>query len=162
MATLMRRALEECETLDQVIRLWTESPRTCEYYYVFSDAKIPDAVAVKAVPESIEFVRAGQSHELLGEGIEDAVLISGGDRLGKLRERARAAHGRIDAKAALDLMSRPVAMDSNLHNALMAPGLGKLYVAHAQGKKPAADGVYVVFDFNALLGEFPLSRGVSP
>ena len=35
MATLMRRALEECSTLEEVKELWTTSPRTCEYFYVF-------------------------------------------------------------------------------------------------------------------------------
>ena len=39
MATLMRRALEECATLDEVMELWKNSPRTCEYYYVFADGK---------------------------------------------------------------------------------------------------------------------------
>ena len=156
MATLMRRALEECETLDQVKQLWSESPRTCEYYFVFSDAKIPDAVGVKAVPESIEFILAGQTHKLLGEGIEDAVLLSSGGRLRKLRERVRAHYGNIDADLAIELMSRPVAMKSNLHNALMVPGSGKLYVAHAIGKRPAADCGYVEYDLKALLKEFPL------
>lgn len=158
MSTLMRRALEECETLDQVKELWSESPRTCEYYYVFSDAKIPYAVGVKAVPESIEFILPGQTHPQLGEGIEDAVLLSSGGRLRKLRERAQKHYGKIDTAAALELMSRPVAMKSNLHNALFVPGEGKFYVANAKGKKPAAECGYVEFDFNALLNEFPLTR----
>ncbi|MCA9064834.1 MAG: peptidase C45 acyl-coenzyme A:6-aminopenicillanic acid acyl-transferase, partial [Planctomycetaceae bacterium] len=34
MATLMRRALEECSTLQEVKSLWSNNPRTCEYYYV--------------------------------------------------------------------------------------------------------------------------------
>ena len=158
MATLMRRALEECETLDQVKALWTESPRTCEYYYVFSDAKIPSAVGVSAVPEEIEFILPGQTHKRLGEGIEDAVLLSSGGRLRKLRERAQEHYGKIDVAKAIELMSRPVAMKSNLHNALLVPGEGKLYVANAQGKKPAAECGYVEFDFSALLKEFPLDR----
>ena len=63
MATLMRRALEECSTLEEVMQLWTESPRTCEYYYVFADGKTNEAVGVAAYPESIEFIKPGQSHE---------------------------------------------------------------------------------------------------
>ena len=39
MATLMRRALEECSSLEQVKQLWINSPRTCEYYYVFADGE---------------------------------------------------------------------------------------------------------------------------
>ena len=69
MATLMRRALEECSSLEQVEKLWTDSPRTCEYYYVWADGKVPTAVGVKAVPEGVEFIRPGQTHEMLGAGI---------------------------------------------------------------------------------------------
>ena len=67
MATLMRRAMEECTTLDEVKSLWTNSPRTCEYYYVFADGKSNQAVGVAATPESIEFISPGQGHERLGE-----------------------------------------------------------------------------------------------
>ena len=48
MATLMRRALEECSTLDEVMNLWKTNPRTCEYYYVFADGKTNRAVGVAA------------------------------------------------------------------------------------------------------------------
>lgn len=66
MATLMRRALEECDTLAEVQKLWTHSPRTCEYYYVFADGETNEAVGVAATPQSIEFIRSGQGHERLG------------------------------------------------------------------------------------------------
>ena len=67
MATLMRRALEECRSLEEVKRLWSDSPRTCEYYYVFADGETREAVGVAAVPESVEFVGPGEGHELLGD-----------------------------------------------------------------------------------------------
>ncbi len=85
MATLMRRALEECRTLDEVMDLWARSPRTCEYYYVFADGKSNQAVGVAATPASIQFVLPGHSHPLLGEGIADSVLLSAGQRLETLR-----------------------------------------------------------------------------
>ena len=156
MTTVMRRALEECETLDAVKTLWRESPRTCEYYYVFSDSKIPDAVGVEAVPESITFIPAGAYHEKLGEGMEDAVVLSSGSRLKLLRERVQELHGKIDAQAAIRLMDRPVAMSSNLHNALFAPGEGRFFVAHASHKQVAAKRPYVEYDFTEILREFPL------
>ncbi|MEZ6089962.1 MAG: C45 family peptidase [Pirellulaceae bacterium] len=124
MATLMRRALEECSTLKQVKALWSSSPRTCEYYYVFADGKSNDAVGVAATPESIQFVEPGQGHALLGEGIKDAVVLSAGSRLETLRSRVVEHHGRIDAEKAMWLMSRPVAMSSNLHNVLFVPAMG--------------------------------------
>lgn len=153
MATLMRRALEECSTLQQVMDLWTNNPRTCEYYYVFADGKTNTAVGVAATPEKIEFVQPGQGHELLGEGIADAVVLSAGSRLEKLRERVTAKHGEIDAETAIWLMSRPVAMESNLHNALFVPAEGVLYVANADHKRPAAERPYVKLNLTQLLQE---------
>ena len=153
MATLMRRALEECRTLDEVKNLWTNNPRTCEYYYVFSDGKTNQAVGVAATPEKIEFILPGQSHELLGKGIPDAVVLSAGSRLEKLRERVKEKHGKIDAETAMWLMSRPVAMQSNLHNVLFVPADGILYVANADHKHPAAERPYVKINLRALLQE---------
>jgi hypothetical protein len=152
MATLMRRALEECSTLDEVMDLWKRSPRTCEYYYVFADGKTNRAVGVAALPESIEFILPGQTHPRLGEGIPDAVVLSAGSRLGKLRERVTQKHGQIDAEVGKWLMSRPVAMKSNLHNVLFVPADGVLYVANADHKHPAAERPYVKLDLRELLG----------
>jgi len=151
MATLMRRALEECSTLSEVKRLWQDNPRTCEYYYVFADGKIPDAVAMKAVPEGVTFVAPGEAHELLGPGIKDAVVLSSGSRLELLRERVQQQYGAIDEQAAIRLMDRPVAMSSNLHNVLFVPQRGVVWIAHADGAEPAAEQPYVRYDLDELL-----------
>lgn len=153
MATLMRRALEECSTLDEVTRLWANSPRTCEYYYVFADGKTNQAVGVAALPESIEFIQPGQFHERLGDGIADAVVLSAGSRLETLRARVIEKHGQIDSEVSKWLMSRPVAMQSNLHNVLFVPELGILHVANASHSKPAAEQPYVELNLNQLLSE---------
>jgi len=151
MATLMRRALEECSTLDEVMDLWKNSPRTCEYYYVFADGKTNRAVGVSALPESIEFIHPGQSHPRLGKGVEDAVVLSAGSRLVILRERVSQKHGAIDVEIGKWLMSRPVAMKSNLHNVLFVPVDRILYVANADHKHPAAERPYVKLDLKELL-----------
>jgi len=151
MATLMRRALEECSTLDQVKELWSTSPRTCEYYYVFADGKTNEAVGVAATPEQVEFVAPGQSDPRLGEGITDAVVMSAGSRLEELRKRVTDHHGKIDVDKAMWLMSRPVAMSSNLHNVLFVPADGVFYVANASHDQPAADRPYVKYDLRQLL-----------
>jgi hypothetical protein len=153
MATLMRRALEECSTLDEVKRLWSESPRTCEYYYVFADGKIPDAVGVSATPEKIEFLKPGEAHPILGEGIPDTVVMSAGDRLKELRRRVTEGHGKFDVETAKGLMCRPVAMTSNLHDVLFVPSDLVLYVANADRKSPAANRPYVRYDLGAILKE---------
>ena len=154
MATLMRRALEECDTLDEVMELWKTSPRTCEYYFVFADGKSNRAVGVAAVPESVEFIQPGQTHEQLGEGIEDAVVLSAGKRLETLRERVKSRYGQFDVELGQWLMSRPVAMESNLHNVLFIPEDGVLYVANADHRHCAAERPYVRIDLRELLSEF--------
>ena len=153
MATLMRRAMEECDTLAEVQALWTNSPRTCEYYYVFADGKTNEAVGVAATPESIEFIKPGETHERLGEGIKDTVVLSAGSRLEELRRRMTDKHGKIDSDVAQWLMSRPVAMSSNLHNVLFVPADGILYVANASHNKPAAEMPYVKIDLKKMLDE---------
>ncbi len=156
MATLMRRALEECNSLAEVIQLWKESPRTCEYYYVFADGKTREAAGVAATPESIEFIGPGEGHELLGPGIPDAVVLSAGSRLEELRRRVQQEHGQIDEQKAMWLMSRPVAMKSNLHNVLFVPESGVLWVANASHDRPAAEMPYeriALQDFPELFAE---------
>lgn len=143
MAVLMRRALEECDSLDQVKALWQNSPRTCEYYYVWSDGKTRQALGVSATPDKLEFVAPGQTHPLLGEGIADTVVLSQGKRLETLRQRISQQHGKIDQPAALHLMDAPVAMASNLHDVLFVPEDGVMFVAHADEKSPAWSRPYV-------------------
>ena len=48
-------------------------------------------------------------------------------------------------------MSRPVAMESNLHNVLFVPADGIFYVANASHTKPAAERPYVKFNLPDLL-----------
>ncbi|MDP6929342.1 MAG: C45 family autoproteolytic acyltransferase/hydrolase [Planctomycetota bacterium] len=153
MATLMRRALEECSTLQEVCDLWEQNPRTCEYYYVFADGKIRDAVGVAATPEKVEFISPGAFHPQLGEGIPDAVVLSAGSRLALLRDRVRKGYGEIDEQAALRLMDRPVSMESNLHNTLFVPEKGIVWVANASDDQPAAERPYVKYDVLALAAE---------
>jgi hypothetical protein len=153
MATLMRRAMEECDTLEEVKKLWSDSPRTCEYYYVFADGETKRAVGVAATPQKIEFVAPGEAHALLGDGIENAVVLSAGSRLDELKRRVKANYGKIDTQVATELMCRPVAMNSNLHNVLFVPEDGLLYVANANHKEVAADRPYVRLDLFGLLRE---------
>lgn len=158
MATLMRRALEECSTLDQVKALWRDNPRTCEYFYVFADGKAKAAVGVAATPESIEFIGPGEGHPRLGEGIKDAVVLSAGTRLEELKKRVIENHGKIDPTIGQQLMCRPVAMNSNLHNVLFVPEDGVLYVANASHSSPAADRPYVRLDLRELLSQLPAGK----
>jgi hypothetical protein len=155
MATLMRRALEECDSLAEVQQLWQDSPRTCEYFYVFADGEERTAVGVAATPDKLEFIAPGQSDPRLGEGIPDAVVLSADARLEELRRRVMERYGAIDAEAGQWLMCRPVAMKSNLHNVLFVPEDGVLYVANANHQQPAAERPYVRLELAALLRSMP-------
>ena len=88
--------------------------------------------------------------------------MSGGSRLKLLRERVQKQHGKIGVEAAMRLMDRPVAMQSNLHNALFVPQDGVVYVANATHDKPAAETDYVRFDLRALLSPKQIPQATFP
>ncbi len=156
MATLMRRGLEECHTLDKVLTLWRKSPRTCEYYYVFADAKGRRAVGVGATPKRVEVIQPGEAHPRLGLGIADSVVLSSGNRLETLRDRITAGHGTINTASAIRLMDRPVAAASNLHNVLFVPERLELHVSHATHDSVAAERPFVRLDLAALVAATPV------
>ena len=152
MAILMREALQRAATLADAVAIFRDSPRTCEYFYVVADGKTGEAVAMEAGAERFETVTMGAANEQLPQAVPDAVLLSAGERYDLLVKRVRAAHGGIDSAAAMELMSRPVAMESNLHNVLFETSTGRFWVAHASAAgAPAADQRYRGFDMRALL-----------
>ncbi len=156
MAFLVRRVLEEARTLDQAVAVFKDNPRTCEYFYVIADARADAAVGIWAVPDKVEVLGPGEAHALLPTPVADTVLLSAGDRYRTLAERVREGHGRFTAASALRLMDAPVAMKGNLHDALMVPGDGVLYVANATADQaPAWKQPYHRFDIRRLLAERP-------
>jgi hypothetical protein len=152
MAVLMRWALQEANTLEEAVGIFRDNPRTCEYYYVIADGKTGKGVGMEAGAEAFRTVEMGESHKLLPHAVKDAVLLSAGDRYELLVKRVKETHGQIDAGAAIRLMDRPVAMNSNLHNVLFETSSTKFWVAHA-GKdgSPAANQHYLGFQLSELL-----------
>jgi isopenicillin-N N-acyltransferase-like protein len=156
MAFLVRRVLEEAHDLDEALAVFRDSKRTCEYYYVIADGKTNRAAGVAARWNHFETVEPGQAHPLLPEAIEDAVVLSAGERYTELVRRVRAQKGTIDAEAALRLMDRPVAMKSNLHCVLFEPASTRFWVANAsRAGAPAASQRYFPFQLRELLGHEP-------
>jgi len=153
MAQLLREVMERANTLDEALEIMRKGPRTCEYYYVLSDAKSRRAVGIAATPEKFETVLPGQSHPLLPHAIADAVLMSAGDRYEELARRVQAGFGKFDATRARELMQRPVAMASNLHCALFAPDTLDFWVANADSKNVAAQARYTHYNLRELLQE---------
>ncbi len=160
MAFLVRRVLEEARTLDDALRIFETSKRTCEYYYVISDAKSNSAVGLDGSADRFVVVHPGESHPQLPTPVPHTVLLSQGERyknLCRITERLLSEHEKFSVEKAIHLMDAPVAMKSNLHNVLFAPGLQKLWVANASSdKKPAWTQKYYEFDFHALIDQpFP-------
>ena len=151
MAQLVREVMEKAGTLDEAVAIMRRGPRTCDYYYVISDAKAKSAVGLAATPEKLEIVKPGVAHPRLPDPVRDTVLMSAGDRYKKLVERVKEKYGKIDAESARDLMRRPVAMNSNIHSALFAPDTLDLWVANADAKNVASHTRYTHYNLAELL-----------
>jgi len=151
MAELIREVMEKANTLDEAVEIMRKGPRTCEYYYVISDAKNNSAVGIAATPDKFQVIKPGESHELLPNPSKDTVLMSAGDRYEELARRVKANYGKFDAASARDLMTRPVCMTSNLHSALFEPETLDFWVANADSKSPAAQCRYTHYNLAELL-----------
>ncbi len=166
MGFLMRRGMEEAETLQQAIDIFRNAARTCEYYYVISDGKTRNAVGLKCRPDLFEIVRPGEAHSELPSPVADTVIFGAGERYAELVRRVKAGYGRIGPEAAIELMKRPVATQGNLHCVLFAPEQLALWVAHAADPSAVADFQacnqrYVRIDFGELGVPFEAAVGVS-
>ena len=64
MTFLIREGLEMASTLKEALSIFKDAKRTCEYYYVISDAKIPDARGIYATPKQIHFVKPGENYAM--------------------------------------------------------------------------------------------------
>ncbi len=155
MGFLMREGLERAQNLDQALKMFRETPRTCEYYYVISDGKIPDARGLATTPKKFELVYPNQSHALLPHAMEDAVLLSAGNRYEKLVEKVKENYGKFTVEMAIRLMDRPVAMKSNLHNVLFVPQAQEFWVANAGAHTPACQEPYTRYSLIELIKRLP-------
>ena len=159
MAELVREVMEKANTLDEAVDIMRKGPRTCEYYYVISDAKSNRAVGLAATPDKFEIILPGQSHPLLQHAIPDAVLMSAGDRYEELARRVQTGFGKFDARSARELMRRPVCMKSNIHCALFEPETLDFWVANADSENVAAHTRFTHYNLGALLREEMASNG---
>ncbi len=155
MAHLLREIMEKANTLDEAVEIMRKGPRTCEYYYVISDAKTKQAVGIAATPTEFTVVKAGEANERLPRPFADCVLLSADKRYNALCDKVQAQYGKIDAPAAIELMKRPVAMKSNLHAVLFAPDTLDFWVANASAKNPACDNPFTHYNLTELLTKQP-------
>lgn len=151
MAQLVREVMEKAGTLDEAIEIMRRGPRTCEYYYVIADGKTHTAVGIAATPETFDVIQPGQAHERLPTPVRDSVLLSAGHRYQELASRVKMGFGKFDATSARDLMTRPVAMGSNIQSVLFAPDSLDFWVANADSENVASHARYTQYNLGSLL-----------
>ena len=156
MSLLIREVLETGDDLQKAIDVFRKNPRTCEYFYVIADAKTNSAVGMEASWDTFQIVQPGDRHPLLPTPVPDCVLLSAGSRYEELVRRTVKGHGNFSIAEALQLMARPVAMKSNLHNVLFEPETTRFWVANASlDQRPAAEQPYHSFQLSDLLKRQP-------
>lgn len=154
MSFLVRRVLEEADSLPAALDIFKTGPRTCQYYYVIAHGPSRQAAGLSTTWQDLEVVKPGAFHPQLPDPVKDCVLLSAGDRYKKLVARAKRDHGRFDTEKSIRLMDAPVSMKNNLHNAMMRPVSGDLHVAYAaKGGRSAWDQKYVHLNLFKLLEE---------
>ncbi|NLS95301.1 MAG: peptidase C45 [Planctomycetaceae bacterium] len=160
MSFLLREIMERAATVDEALEILETTPRTCEYYYVLSD-RSKNLAGVKATPEKLLVLRPGEQHPELPPVPEDVVYFSAGDRAKALSERLHEAYGKIDVARMIEVIKRPVAMSSNLHDAIFLPESLDMWVADAGRDTVACDEPYVHVNL-AELKEFYSANRAAP
>jgi hypothetical protein len=141
MSLLLRDVMERAGNVEEALAILRNSPRTCEYYYVLSD-RSGTIRAVQCRPKEMTVLEPGQQDPRLAHVPEDTVLISGEDRSKVLSQRIQESYGRIDVARLIEIIKRPAAMESNLHDAILAPETLEMWFADAGRTTPACDGIY--------------------
>lgn len=92
---------------------------------------------------------------LYHEQPQNVILLTGfthPERYPVLADRVQSAYGKIDEKVLEGIVQRPVAMETNLHNAIFQPAELKVWIAHAgPNGEPACTQPYVYFNLAELL-----------
>ena len=67
-----------------------------------------------------------------------------------LSQRIQENYGRIDVAKLIEIIKRPAAMESNLHDAIFAPETLEMWFADAGRTTPACDGPYAHANLHEL------------
>lgn len=158
MTLLLRDIMERASTVPEALEIVRNAARTCEYYYVFSD-KSRAMAGVHCDPRQMTVLTPGEQNLRLPLVPEDTVLISGPGRAEKASQRLQAAFGKIDVPTLIEIIKRPVAMESNLHNAIFAPESLDMWFADAGPRTPACDEAYAHVNLADLMAYFKSAVG---
>ena len=171
MSMMLREIAERFETAADALAWMKGVPRTCEYFYVLSDARTRDMACVASYAPGLaeqlgvadfQVVAPGQAHSLLPRAFADTVLMSAGDRYTCLADRVEQRRGQFDMQGAWDLMLSPVAARTNLHTVLFAPETLDFWAAEAGPLgEPACTQPIAKLNLKQLLARAP-KQGAIP
>ncbi|HZZ73993.1 MAG TPA: C45 family peptidase [Pirellulales bacterium] len=150
MSLLLRDIMERANNVDEAIDILKKTPRTCEYYYIFSD-KSRKIAGIHATAKVVEVLHPGEQNPQLPFVPKDTVFISADERACALSDRLKKNLGQIDAAKLIEIIKRPVASQNNLHNAVFAPEDLELWFADAGKNTPACDEKYVRCNLRQLV-----------
>ena len=151
MSFMMRRVMEECATVEEAVSLMKKTPLTCDYYYVLSDKhkSMRGIIAFSGSP--LEILKPGEQNKKLPPVPKDTVYISGGKRAELLGKRLHENLGKIDVEKMIEIIKHPVAMKSNLQNAIFLPKSTTFYFADAGEKTLACFMPYYKLNLKKLI-----------
>lgn len=85
----------------------------------------------------------GKTETYVATPPEGALVMTGFDRYCHFADRLQPVYGKVDEKALMEMVKRPVSMGSNLHNAIFHPKTRRVWVAVAKlDGSPACDQEY--------------------
>jgi len=151
MSFMMRRVMEECATVEEAVALMKKTPLTCNYYYILSDKNKSMRGVIAIAGSPLEILKPGEQNKFLPPVPKDTVYISEGKRSKLLGKRLHENFGKIDAKKMIDIIKHPVAMKSNLQNAVFLPESLTFYFADAGDKTLACFMPYYKLNLKELI-----------
>ena len=110
----------------------------------------------------LQVLGPGEKHPLLGKTFEDVVYVTAPKRMPALVARLEENYGRIDAETMCAIIKRPVAMASNLHNAIFLPETREVLFSIAGAKSVACDEPYDKVNCMELLSRYRTARTSRP
>jgi hypothetical protein len=150
-----------------------ETPRTCEYYYIFADGKTGGSLAAHATYNTLSYIHPGEmyttsrpianSFDTEAASIaqkepascqqpKDCLVLIRWDNFPLLSDRLNASYGQIGLTELQEAIKEPIAHPSNLHNAIFAPETLDVWISHAgQHNEPACNMPYVHLNLSVLL-----------
>jgi len=157
MVFMLRKVLEETATLKEATAVFEKGPRTCGFNFIVGDGNLPGAAAVEVTRSLCRIMPAGDKcnaeppHTILPDAVwrvnhfvhpdtaatqrraydpmkHATISFLGHSVLAGYVEKN---HGKLDGRSMVGALRLYPAFHPGLHQAVMAPGKGDIWVSHA-------------------------------